>query len=101
MQIFPLTLQNVYAYNARMITKQELLEYLGGTHSSVARKLGYTGKRADNNIIRLPDILTNRQRDIVFMRMKAMRIKIPLHWCFEKLISKRDEGNALCGKSPD
>lgn len=63
-----------------MITKQDLLNNLGGTYSNVARKLGYVGIRADNNISRLPDVLTDRQLDVIFMRMKANRIKIPPHW---------------------
>jgi len=63
-----------------MITKQDLLNNLGGTYSNVARKLGYVGNRADNNISRLPDILTDRQIAVIFMRMKAARIKIPNAW---------------------
>lgn len=63
-----------------MITKQKILNYLGGTHSKVARRLGYKGPRADNNIIRLPDILTPRQCDSIILRMKAKRIPVPKEW---------------------
>lgn len=63
-----------------MVTKQDLLNHLGGTYSNVARKLGYIGFRADNNISRLPDILTDRQIKVVILRMKARRIKVPKGW---------------------
>lgn len=63
-----------------MITKQDLLDNLGGTYSNVAKKLGYTGFRADNNISRLPDVLTHRQIRVIIMRMKANRIKVPKEW---------------------
>lgn len=63
-----------------MITRQQLLDYLGGTYSSVAHKLGYKNKRADNNIRQLPDVLTERQRDAIILRMKAKRIKVPASW---------------------
>ena len=63
-----------------MVTKQNLLDYLGGTYSNVARKLGYVGIRGDNNISRLPDVLTDRQLGVIKMRMLAKRIKIPNHW---------------------
>ena len=63
-----------------MITKNDLLNYLGGTNINCARKLGYTGTRADNNINRLPDILTKRQLDAIIVRMKVKRIKVPPHW---------------------
>lgn len=70
----------VLPYTVCMITKQSLLDNLGGTHSKVARKLGYVGNRADNNIIRLPDILTERQANVIIMRMKAKRIPVPKDW---------------------
>lgn len=57
--------------------KQKLIEYLGGSAQSAAKKLGYTGYRGDNNITRLPDTLTARQCDVIIMRMKANRIKLP------------------------
>lgn len=63
-----------------MITKQDLLNRLGGTYTNVAHNLGYTGFRPDNNISRLPDVLTDRQAGVIRMRMKAKRIKIPKEW---------------------
>ena len=63
-----------------MITKQDLLNHLGGTYTNVARKLGYAHVRADNNISRLPGVLTERQLAVIIMRMRARRIKVPAHW---------------------
>jgi hypothetical protein len=63
-----------------MITKNDLLSHLGGTYSNCARKLGYSGPRADNNISRLPEVLTDRQAAAIMLRMKAKRIKIPPEW---------------------
>ena len=63
-----------------MITRQQLLNYCGGTYANVARKLGYKGPRADNNIRQLPDILTDRQAGVIIMRMKAKRIAVPKEW---------------------
>lgn len=67
-----------------MIKKSELIEYLGGTSVRAAHSLGYTCYRAENNINRLPDVLTERQVNLVIMRMKAKRIKVPVHWLNKK-----------------
>lgn len=58
-------------------TKQQLIEYLGGTPVLAAKKLGYDGYRGENNIYSLPDVLTARQCRVIVMRMKAARIKVP------------------------
>jgi hypothetical protein len=63
-----------------MVTKQQILNHMGGTCSNVARKLGYAGPRADNNISRLPDVLTDKQISAIVMRMRAKRIKVPEYW---------------------
>lgn len=63
-----------------MITKQQLIEYLGGSAIKAANSLGYKHKRADNNINRLPDVLTDKQSDAIILRMKAKRIKVPHEW---------------------
>ena len=60
--------------------KQELIDLLGGTTSKAAKRLGYTGWRADNNVSRLPDTLTERQSRVIIMRLKAKRIKYPNEW---------------------
>lgn len=70
----------VLHYHTKMITKQNLLDHLGGTYTNVARKLGYKGFRADNNITRLPDVLTDNQVGVILMRMRARRIKVPASW---------------------
>jgi predicted GIY-YIG superfamily endonuclease len=62
------------------IKKQDLLALFNGSSSYAAKKLGYDGTRADNNIIRLPEILSIRQAEKIILRMKANRIKIPKHW---------------------
>lgn len=67
-------------YNAPMIKKAELIKLLGGSSVTVASRLGYEGIRADNNISRLPDVLTKRQASVVIMRMKAKRIAVPAGW---------------------
>ena len=74
-----LTRQNRCAYNAAM-KKQDLITYLGGTAMTAAIRLGYNSTRPDNNIIRLPEVLTKRQADAIIMRMKAKRIKVPPEW---------------------
>ena len=63
-----------------MITKLELINYLGGSNSSAAKELGYTGYRADNNVSRLPYVLTDRQLGVIIMRMRSRRIKVPTEW---------------------
>jgi hypothetical protein len=63
-----------------MIKKSELIKYLGGTAMNAACQLGYDVIRPDNNITRLPDILTKRQQGVILMRMKANRIPIPDKW---------------------
>jgi hypothetical protein len=63
-----------------MFTKQQLIEHIGGSYSEIAKKLGYKHRRADNNIARLPDLLTERQQDAIMFRMRAKRIKIPVEW---------------------
>lgn len=70
-------------YNGGMVTKAQILDYLGGEKKScgeVARKLGYKHPRSDNNIRNLPDVLSEGQADAIIMRMKANRIKVPKHW---------------------
>lgn len=62
------------------IVKKKLIELLGGTNTTAARALGYSGLRADNNISRLPDVLTERQSASIVLRMKANRIKVPVEW---------------------
>ena len=47
---------------------------------TAAIRLGYNSTRPDNNIIRLPEVLTKRQADAIIMRMKAKRIKVPPEW---------------------
>lgn len=63
-----------------MITKDMLHKLLGKSNADVAKRLGYTGYRADNNISRLPAILTNRQARVIIMRMRAENIKVPKSW---------------------
>lgn len=63
-------------YNVGM-KKQDLIDYLGGTPSEAAKRLGYSGYRADNNITRLPVKLTPKQCDVIIMRMKANKIRLP------------------------
>lgn len=46
----------------------------------MARKLGYKHARSDNNLRKLPDILTTSQATAIVLRMKANRIKVPKHW---------------------
>lgn len=77
---FSLECKLILLYYSPMITKQDLLNNLGGTYSNVARKLGYTGFRADNNISRLPSVLTEKQVAVILMRMRARRIKVPAGW---------------------
>jgi uncharacterized SAM-dependent methyltransferase len=67
-------------YNAHMIKKADLIKLLGGSPVNVAARLGYDGIRADNNITRLPDVLTKRQDAVIIMRMKAKRIAVPDKW---------------------
>lgn len=52
---------------------------------SAACRLGYDTIRPDNNITRLPDVLTKRQLDVIIMRMRAKREKIPAHWLIENV----------------
>lgn len=47
---------------------------------SAACRLGYDTIRPDNNITRLPDVLTKRQLDVIIMRLRAKREKIPPRW---------------------
>ena len=63
-----------------MIKKTSLIKYLGGTAMIAAYRLGYDTIRPDNNITRLPDVLTKRQATVIIMRMKANRIDIPAGW---------------------
>ena len=70
----------IMPYNAHMIKKSELIEYLGGTAMNAACRLGYDTIRPDNNITRLPDVLTKRQDKVIIMRMKAKRIAVPDGW---------------------
>lgn len=57
--------------------KQELIDYLGGTADSAAKKLDFAHR---NSIQRYKDELTPRQCTDVIRRMKAKRIKIPVVW---------------------
>lgn len=66
-----------------MIKKSELIEYLGGTAMSAGCMLGYDCIRPDNNITRLPTVLTKRQAGVIIMRMKAAGIRIPRKWRFK------------------
>lgn len=73
----------VSSFNPRklsMIKKSDLIEYLGGTPMNAACRLGYDTIRPDNNITRLPKILTAQQEKVIRMRMKSKRIKIPAEW---------------------
>lgn len=63
-----------------MIKKIDLIKRLGGTAMIAAVRLGYNTARPDNNITRLPDILTKRQTAVIIMRMKAKRIAVPTRW---------------------
>jgi len=62
-----------------MITKDKLIAYFG-TAQIAAEQLGYGAVRGDNNITRLPDVLTKRQASAILMRMRAANIKIPKGW---------------------
>ena len=70
----------IMPYDTPMIKKSELIEYLGGSAMNAGCRLGYDHIRPDNNIIRLPDVLTKRQAGVIIMRMRANNIPIPRKW---------------------
>ena len=57
--------------------KSELIEYLGGTADSAAKKLDFAHR---NSVQRYGEYLTPRQCADVIRRMKANRIKVPVLW---------------------
>ena len=58
------------------VTKKEVVEFFGG-----AVKLSMTLNYASRNVVYAWDeVLSDRQLDMIVVRAKAKRIKIPAHW---------------------
>ena len=57
--------------------KSELINYLGRPVHKAAERLGYADRQSLN---RFPDDLDGKHKNVIFMRMRANRIKIPKEW---------------------